>query len=187
MRFNRIASSRSNVSVNRHAVGCNIRNGTMRGSEPNLHLWPHRVHSISQSRRRLYVEVWRRGLPPLLQTSTPPKNTYKGCENRRRFKDPFLASLRDATFSRVQPGISKTQSLATFFDASGVRRLPTEAKLQSPVGDRRLQDMTNIFEESDIQQQCGGNSEQLFECDSLKQRTRAKGCRQYASAGDIFW
>jgi hypothetical protein len=37
--------------------------------------------------------------------------------------DPFLASLRDALSRTMQPGVSKTQPLATIFDASGVRRL----------------------------------------------------------------
>ena len=43
-------------------------------------------------------------------------------EKTTGFTRSFLASLRDALSLTMQPGVSKTQPLATIFDASGVRR-----------------------------------------------------------------
>jgi hypothetical protein len=42
-------------------------------------------------------------------------------ERTTGFTKSFLASLRDATSFSMQPEVSKTQPLATVFDASGVR------------------------------------------------------------------
>ena len=49
----------------------------------------------------------------------------KGCGKRRYVSaDRFSHPSGMQPFSQMQPGVSKTQPLATVFDASGVRRLP---------------------------------------------------------------
>ncbi len=76
------------------------------------------------------------GAAALLQTSTPLKTHIRDARNDDTFQHiRFSHPSGMQSFSQMGPGVSKTQPLATIFDASGVTGIPKyvetpRAKLQ---------------------------------------------------------